>query len=64
MVNSCILITTWLYTCCKGLIVDHEGVHQIIDQQHRIAAAATISEVVPGLVELEVAVPCSRPAVW
>jgi signal transduction histidine kinase len=27
----------------QGLIVDHEGVHQIIDQQHRIAAAATIS---------------------
>ena len=27
----------------QGMMVDHEGVHQIVDQQHRIQAAGTIS---------------------
>jgi signal transduction histidine kinase len=27
----------------QGMMVDHEGVHQIVDQQHRIRAAGTIS---------------------
>jgi SnoaL-like domain len=40
------------------------GLHHEIVNEWNVGDDAIVEEVVPGLVELEVAVPRSRPAVW
>ena len=47
---------------CSALVL--AAIDLAFQSPYALASPAGIAEVVPGLVELEVAVPRSRPAVW